>query len=221
VPDALGNSTPLELYNQQFSQALTPMLEGQPGQSPLTQAAVQAFQQNTLPIIQQQMQLAGLGRSGALGVSIADAMASAMPQFIQQDIQNRLAAAGMIPQFALGQEGLTQQAAVSAADIANQEQLRQLQALGLGSQTLLGWGGLQNQASQNQLAQMQLALQAAGAGGELQQGIAQQALDAAQLERLRLQGLSEAGTTSLFGGLPATLGQTSTTQQKQSGGSSK
>src|SRR3990167_3853633 len=169
------------------------MLEGQPGQSPLTQAAVQAFQQNTLPIIQQQMQLAGLGRSGALGVSIADAMASAMPQFIQQDIQNRLAAAGMIPQFALGQEGLTQQAAGSAADIAQQ----------------------------NQLAQMQLALQAAGAGGELQQGIAQQALDAAQLERLRLQGLSEAGTTSLFGGLPATLGQTSTTQQKQSGGSSK
>ena len=136
-------------------------------------------------------------------------------------METRRAGAGMIPQFALGQEGLTQQAAVSAADIANQEQLRQLQALGLGSQTLLGWGGLQNQASQNQLAQMQLAWQAAGAGGELQQGIAQQALDAAQLERLRLQGLSEAGTTSLFGGLPATLGQTSTTQQKQSGGSSK
>jgi len=105
MPDQFGNPTVMEQYNQQFSQALTPMLEGQPGQSPLTQAAVQAFQQNTLPIIQQQMQLAGLGRSGALGVSIADAMASAMPQFIQQDIQNRLTAAGMIPQFALGQEG--------------------------------------------------------------------------------------------------------------------
>src|SRR3970282_3041488 len=95
------------------------MLEGQPGQSPLTQAGVQAFQQNTLPIIQQQMQLAGLGRSGALGVSIADAMASAMPQFIQQDIQNRLAAAGMIPQFALGQGGVTQQGAGRAGGIAH------------------------------------------------------------------------------------------------------
>ena len=51
MPDQFGNPTVMEQYNQQFSQALTPMLEGQPGQSPLTQAAVQAFQQNTLPIM--------------------------------------------------------------------------------------------------------------------------------------------------------------------------
>ena len=58
MPDAFGNPTVEELIGQTGEFVFTA-----PGQDPATQAAIAAFQQNTLPIIQQQFQLQGLGGS--------------------------------------------------------------------------------------------------------------------------------------------------------------
>lgn len=217
--------------------ALTPMMTGAPGSSPLTQAAIEVWKQRTMPIIQQQFQLQGLGHSPAMPQALGNSLAVAMPEFISQDIQNRLRATELYNAFAgrvgqerfqgagvmQGEEGLTQNAAKLAADISGQEAQRQLQAFGLGGNLLLGLTDPLFKAGQLQQAQQGIGLQAFGAGGELQQTTAQNVADAAQMERLRRQGLAEQSTTGLFGGavLPPTLGSTTTTTTKQRGGSSK
>ena len=190
-------------------QGIDPFLYGQPGFSPLTMAGLDAFQQGTQQIVQQQAQLQGLGRSPAVGEMTADALAQVLPQFIMADYDNRLKAAGILQ----GEEQLTQSAANLASQISNQEMMRQLEAFKTSGELMTGAGSLFAGLGQDQLAQMQLALQAAGAGGQLQQDVSQGALDAAQQERLRQQGLSEAGTTGLFNTalppLPQTSGKTS------------
>lgn len=196
---------------QLVQQGVSPYLYGAPGFSPMMSAGVEAFNRNTRPILEQQMQLQGLGKSPAVGVATADALAGILPQFISEDNANRFKAAGVLQ----GEEGLNQSAASLAANIANQEQMRQMQAYQYAGQMQLGMGGLYNQGWQNQIAQQQLALQAAGAGGELQRQIAQQALDSAQMERLRLQGLAEQASSGVFGnvippsGISNTSGRTS------------
>lgn len=223
-------------------QQYAPFTEGQIGYSPLTQAALDAFQQQTLPVIQQQFELQGLGRSPALGVATGQALATALPPFISQDIQNRLAAAqaitgagaedvqrqyaatvtdlqnrlaatGFIPQA----EQLVQQAAMNTAQVAQAEQARQLQALGLAGQLTTGLAPLLGSAAQLQQAQQQLALQAWGQGGQEQAQTAQGLLDARQMELLRQQALTEAGTLGLFGSAvipPTVAGKSITTGGK-------
>lgn len=190
MPDQYGQPFPGELVRY----GIDPFLYGQIGQGPLTQAGLDAFQQGTQQIVQQQAQLQGLGRSPAVGQMTADALVQVLPQFIMQDFENRFRAANTLQ----GEEGLTQSAAQLAANIANQEQMRQLEAFNAGGTMLLGLGGLYGDLGQLQLNQQQLALQAAGAGGDIQQQIAQQAMDSAEAERLRLQSLAEQGTTGLF-----------------------
>jgi hypothetical protein len=190
MPDQYGQPTNAELVQG----GISPYLYGMPGFSPLMQAGLSAFQNGTQQVVQQQAELQGLGRSPALGQMTADALTQVLPQFIQQDNANRFQAANTLQ----GEEGLTQSAANLAANISNQEQQRQLSAFQTGGNMLLGLGDLYHNMSGDQTAQMQLALQAAGAGGDLQNQIAQQAMDAAQAERLRLQALSEQGTTGLF-----------------------
>ena len=217
--------------------ALNPMMTGAPGSSPLTQAAIEAWKQTTMPIVQQQFQLQGLGRSPAMPQALGNSLAVAMPQFIQADLQNRLRASELYNAFGgrvgqerfqgvnamQGEEGLTQNAAKLAADISNQESQRQLQSFATGGQLLLGLTDPLRSAAQIQQAQQQLGLQAFGAGGELQQTTAQNVADAAQMERLRQQGLAEQSSTGLFGGsvLPPTLGTATTTTTKQKGDSFK
>lgn len=210
MPDAFGNPFPGELVRQ----GIDPFLQGAPGESPLTLAAVDAFRRNTLPIIQQQMQLAGLGQSGALGVAIGDAMAGSLPQFITADLQNRFQAANVLQ----GEDQLTQSAAQLAANIANQERALQLQSLQTGGNLLLGLTDPLAKAGQLQQEQQRLALQAVGAGGELQRGIVQESFDASQAERLRQQALAENATTGLFGSsvLPPVAQQRSTTKSSSS-----
>lgn len=217
--------------------ALNPMMTGAPGSSPLTTAAIEAWKLQTMPILQQQMQLQGLGRSPAMPQVLGNSLAVAMPQFINQDIQNRLRATELYNAFAgrtgqerfgaanvmQGEEGLTQNAAKLAADISNQEANRQLQSFAVGGNLLLGLTDPLAKAAQLQQEQQKIGLQAFGAGGDLQQSVAQNVADAAQMERLRRQGLAEQSTTGLFGGsvLPPTMGTSTTTTTKQKGGSSK
>lgn len=217
--------------------ALNPMMTGAPGSSPLTAAAIEAWKLQTMPILQQQMQLQGLGRSPAMPQVLGNSLAAAMPQFINQDIQNRLRATELYNAFAgrtgqerfgaanvmQGEEGLTQNAAKLTADISGQEAQRQLQAFGLGGNLLLGLTDPLRSAAQLQQEQQKIGLQAFGAGGELQQSTAQNVADAAQMERLRQQGLAEQSSTGLFGGsiLPPTLSTTSNTVTKQKESSSK
>jgi len=162
------------------------------GQSPLTQAAIQAFQQSTLPVIQNQFALQGLANSPALGEAVGSSLAQSLPQFI------------------MGGEQLNQSGARTMADIYNMQQQNQLAAnqqalnayFGLGSNIAAPAAQLQNQ-------QVQTGLGAFGGAGQLQQGTTQSQLDAAQMDFLRRQGLAEQSTTGLFGGtvLPPTLQQ--------------
>jgi hypothetical protein len=162
------------------------------GQSPLTQAAIQAFQQSTLPVIQNQFALQGLANSPALGEAVGSSLAQSLPQFI------------------LGGEQLNQSGARTLADIANMQQQGQLAA---NQQALNAYFGLgQNiaaPAAQLQNQQMQTGLGAFGGVGQVQQGAAQSQLDAAQMDFLRRQGLAEQSSTGLFGGtvLPPSLQQ--------------
>lgn len=162
------------------------------GQSPLTQAAIQAFQQATLPVIQNQFALQGLANSPALGEAVGSSLAQSLPQFIFQG------------------EQLNQSGARTMADIANLQQQNQLAA---NQQALNAYFGLgQNvaaPAAQLQNQQVQTGLGAFGGAGQLQQSTAQNQLDAGQMDFLRRQGLAEQATTGLFGGtvLPPTLQQ--------------
>lgn len=81
------------------SNSLNPFMQGQPGYSPMTQAAMGAFTQNELPIIQHQMQLQGLGNGPAIADVAGRSLATAMPSFIQNDLSNRLAATGAATQY--------------------------------------------------------------------------------------------------------------------------
>lgn len=210
MPDAQGRPFPGELVRF----GIDPFLLGAPGSSPLTAAAIDAFNRNTRPLIENQLTLAGLGNSGALGVATADALAGALPQFILQDFDNRFKAAGVLQ----GEDQLNQSAAQLAANIANQEATRQIQAFGTAGNLVLGLGDPFTQAGAQQQQQQQTALQAFGAGGDIQQQTAQGALDAAQLERLRQQGLAEASTTGLFGGSVIPPSGLQTTNSRSSSG---
>lgn len=169
------------------------------GQSPLTQAAIQAFQQSTLPVIQNQFALQGLANSPALGDAVGSSLAQSLPQFIFQG------------------EQLNQSGARTMADIANMQQQNQLAGNQQAMNALFGLGQQAGTAGQLQNQQVQTGLGAFGGAGQLQQGTAQSQLDASHMDFLRRQGLAEQSTTGLFGGtvLPASL------QQTTSGSSSK
>lgn len=176
APDPYGN---LLLSDLTLDPAVTTAIQGS---NPITLAAIEAFNRNALPVIQHQFALQGLGGSPALGVAVGDALSQILPQTFFQG------------------EQLTQGAAGLAAQIANQEAERQLQAFQTGGNLLLGLSQPFGQAVTGEQGQQQLALQALGAGGQLQQNTAQLFLDSLQQDFLRRQGLSEAATTGVFGG---------------------
>lgn len=210
-------------------QALSPFLTGAPGSSPLTAAAIEAFKQNTMPILQNQMTLRGLGHSPAVSQVTGEALATALPQFITTDMTNRLRAAELVNAerqnaanvfsqaggraVEQGQNAATQAGTILdreanlgltgarlSSDIANQEAMRQIEAARTAGQLQLGAGDLAARTAQIQQEQQRLALQAGQGAGGLQRDIQQQVADSVQAERLRLQGLSEGASTGLFGG---------------------
>jgi len=90
---------------QSAIQALTPMLSGTPGAGPLTQAAMQQFQTQTLPFLRAQQALQGRGASGAQMDAISRGLAEIQLPLMQFDIQNRFRAAQMLPSLVASQAG--------------------------------------------------------------------------------------------------------------------
>ena len=76
-----------------IQQAYAPFTQGSLGQSPATEAFMGSFLQNTLPVIQGQAQLQGLGNGPAVPDMAGRALGTALPQIMQNDASNRLQAA--------------------------------------------------------------------------------------------------------------------------------
>lgn len=169
---------------------------GSPGQSPALQAGVDAFNMAQLPVIQNQMQLAGLGQSPAVAQSRAMGLSQALTPLIQSAMQNQLQAV----QLNQGQTGLDQSAANLAANIYNQDYNRQMQAMNNASQTLLGTAANVSAPA----TQLQYTGQQQGIGNSrrrpTQQDTTQNVADSNRNEFLRLQGLGEASGTGVLGG---------------------
>jgi len=295
-----GLKTPYDrLYNplmENWFLGVSPYVSGNVGDigtSPTMQAAMKAWDQNVKPRLFQQMQLQGLGRSPAVAGAFGESLATMMPQLLQNEHANRLAAVGQIGQGvnaltnmgqtyggqqlsaaealqrggmnatqaqlaaaqALGQQGLSaaqtaqqgglqaaqmtqegaaqaanllqsgsqaaaqmlqqgafsglgslqqglsleQQAAVNAANIANQEQQRGLAAAQGAGNLMLGLSNPLLQANQAFLGQQQQGMGAISQAGEIQRLIQQQALDYQYQDMLRRQGLAEASSLGMFG----------------------
>lgn len=170
---------------------------GSPGQSPALQAGVDAFNMAQMPVIQNQMQLAGLGQSPAVAQAASMGLSQALTPLIQSAMSNQLQAV----QLNQGQTGLDQSAANLAANIYNQDYNRQMQAMNNASQTLLGTAANVNApATQLQYAGQQQGIGNLAAAGQLQQDTAQNYADMNRNEFLRLQGLGEASGTGMLGG---------------------
>ena len=221
MPETSGYSTPAELTGM-----LQPFVSGPVGGSPMFDAAVQAFRANTLPTIQQQFQLQGLGGSPALGQAAGVALGANLVPLIQNDMANRMQAIQLMQQ---GQQFGTQQlgnlsgqptlpAMTLAADVTNQNRAQALQAASLAGNLILSSAGPLNQAAQLAQARQQLALQSFGGAGTAQRDIALETADAQMQDYLRRQSLAEAATTGIFGstGIPPSI--TSTTTRSGGGG---
>lgn len=199
---------------------------GQLGQSPATLAATRAFNQFSVPEIEQQLALAGLGRSGAVGTSIGDAQVKAMIPLLATEMANRLQATGMTADIGQAAQGRKLQAGQIMGNIGGD-----VGKQGLGAAQLIANTGLQSDTLRLQAAQQaatiaaqqaaagqvlanraradtQAALEAAG----LPREIAAQQAEAAYNDYIRQQQLSEAATLGPLGQvLPSTIGQVSKT----------
>ena len=161
---------------------------GSPGQSPALQAGVDAFNTAQLPVIQNQMQLAGLGQSPAVAQSasmgLSQALTPADPVGYAEPTAGR--------PLNQGQTGLDQSAANLAANIYNQDYNRQMQAMNNASQTLLGTAAnVSAPATQLQYTGQQQGIGNLAAAGQLQQDTTQNVADSNRNEFLRLQGLAK------------------------------
>ena len=100
---------------------LSPFLQGAPGSSPLTQAAIAQFKMSTQPILEGQLALQGLSSSPALADVTGRALGAALPEFINADLTNRFKAAqGLQEQQRLASAGIQTglQGAISAGQLA-------------------------------------------------------------------------------------------------------
>jgi hypothetical protein len=142
TPNLAGMQAPEQTGLEQLAQ----LTSGEIGQSPLTQAGLQAFESIQRPQIENTLATMGLGRSGAGANILEQSRSQVLTPLIQQEIQQRQAA---VPQlFGLGQNlaqrgmgaaqfgmlsgGQEQQTAQAALDAPLQDWLRRQQiALGI------------------------------------------------------------------------------------------
>lgn len=200
--------------------ALRPAMAGAPGTSPLTDAAIGAFKLKTLPLIQQQMTLKGLGHSPAVSQVAGETLAMALPEFINADLVNRLNATGqaanLIPaenqvvgtqgQLALGGRAQTLQEQIQPRALSLQEEIQRGQ---------LGLSGRQVALSE-QLDPRRVALEEEVGRGQLGLAGTKLAADIANQEAARqMQAAWQAGQLSLGqGDLYARAAQIQQAQQQ-------
>lgn len=206
-------------------QQLAQLTGGPLGSSPATQAGMSAFEQLVKPGMQNDLNVMGMGRSGAGAEQINLARTAAATPLLQQEIQNR---ANAVPQYlnlggTLGQratEGIgreTQalgsyggaQMGLGGAEAGRMESA--IQRLLQGTQVAAG--GLTG-IGQQQLNAAQSAATLGGAQGALEQQTAQSALDAPLQDFIRRQGLAQNVTTGLAGVPYSTQSSQTTTTPK-------
>jgi len=174
---------------------------GEIGQSPATLAAMAAVRGPVL----NDLALAGLGNSGAVGTELAGAFAP----ILAQELQIR---AGVIPQLlGLGQQ--LRGGDVSAANLQSQigERLRAGDVA--GANLLAQQGQVLDLRESRRLGEL-------GATAEQQRTLQQQQQEAIFNDFLRRQGIGSSLTTGLLGGFPAGLGAGAVTTT-EGGGASK
>lgn len=218
MPSQFGGSTSgggnYTDYLNQASSGFQPFLQptyDEQGLSPYMKAAIQNYEMNIMPAIQNSYASIGLGSSPAMSEGVAAGYYSILPQVLQLQQQGQLEASqglgqlagyenqryGIDQNTALGYAGLDtqrygidQQAAAAAA-------ARELQAQQIALQGELGYGQLGLGAAANELQQRSLSLQAMGLAGQLENQQYQAQLDAYYNEMLRLQQLAILGITGL------------------------
>jgi hypothetical protein len=180
------------------SQYMTGQLQAPLGQSPDTQAAMNAWNALVRPQVQNQMGLAGLGRSGALGDALSLSETQAVVPFLQQEIANRQQSAQALPGLQMQAAGMLPQTQFQAAGMLPGQQM---QAAGMLPQIQAG-------AAQALPSLESQQMQAGISTGDYLRNIQQQQLDAPYQDFLRRQALSE---NLLSGGaaiMPSTFGST-------------
>lgn len=131
---AFGANNP-DLANARAAE--TSLTAGPIGSSPLTQQAMQAWEQFTKPTVESSAALAGLGNSGALAENLAGSETQALVPLLQQEIQNRQGAVSAYTNIqqqqinslasALEASGLPRQVALEQAQAAYQQATGQSQ----------------------------------------------------------------------------------------------
>ena len=184
-------SRPLSTPSAETNQlgVLGSVIGGPVGSSPATRSGMEAWRQSVLPTVEHEMVNAGLGRSGDLLKAVGSSASQAMFPLLQQEIANRMTGAGMLGQVAQAQ---------TQREMVPREQT--LQSLQFGANTGL-------QLASQEFQQRQAAIQQALSAGQITRDIAQQQLDNAHSEFLRLAALSEAATLGPLGQvLPSLIG---------------
>lgn len=160
--------------------------------SGLTNAAVQSFLINTLPVLQNEAQLRGQQDSLGFVDVVGRSLATALPQFIQADVQDQRVGQGLASNLLLQGTGLQQSAAGLSAQIADQQRQRQLES-SIASGTLLNQftSGTLLPAAAQQTQTAFTGLEGLASIGGQQQATQQARFNAEDAERARLQGLSQ------------------------------
>jgi hypothetical protein len=216
-----GTGSAMSSPEQDALAQLAYFTSGQLGQAPATLAAQDAFASYMIPEIEQSLALAGLGRSGAVGESIARGEKEALVPFLTAEMENRLRATGMTSDIGAAQKARELQASQVMSGIGANVGQQALQGASIQAQLGTAAGQQQLQAAQQaaQIGQWQTdqgqellaqartdaaaALEAAGMSRE----IAAQQAEAAYQDFLRQQNLSSSASISPVSSiLPAMLG---------------
>ena len=209
--------------------------------SPALKAADDYFKQLIEPTLVNQMTLSGLGRGTALSNALAKGKATYMVPLVQEELareerslqggagaaeraQARLSdilsgrvgreQAAIERGTGVAERGVERLMGAGEAELGRGERAisRRADAVQAGIQPLMGLGATERAARLRQLEELQK-------GGELERSIEQEQNVNEQRDLLRRQAIGE---QSIFGPLgqfvPSTLGQSSTTTSKQSGG---
>jgi len=165
-------------------------------QDPSLKAAVDAFNQYQRPTIENQMELAGLGRSNAAGNATSLALGQQLAPFMES---------------AFGRE----ESAINRGSQATENELNRRQALDINqSNANLATIPYLMNMGQDQYGRQLGQINAASQFGGLQQGVEQAGNDAAYQDFLRRQGLAEQGTYAPFGAtIPSAFGSNSITSK--------
>ena len=191
-------SMPVQTPRAEMSQynLLRGLTGGPIGQSPLLQEGVASFVQNSLPLIQNQLAVAGLGRSGSLGPSIATGLSQTLTPLIQQEISNRVGALSVLQQMA--------QAETSRYLYPREQTVNALQQMSAETMQMA------TLSFQQQMQAINTALQA----GQIQEAKANELAASAQAEFQRLYALAQQSSFGVLGqAVPSMIGSIGKTSQ--------